>query len=331
MERVLTAVLLAALLGGPALAQDEIKNPDWIRRPTAAQLRAVVPLEARKTGKGGRATISCRTTVQGALADCRVIAETPPGAGFGEAALLMAPQFLIRPATRNGVPFEGTVRIPMKFEGGDEDPFAGEARIVVRPTMAWERAPTRAEVVAAYPEPAKGAGVTGVVGLQCAFNYLRTLNNCRVLAEEPRGQGFGKAAQAVAARFVSAPFRPGGKALSTAVMQLTITFSPDLLKGDVVLGKPSWATLPSDEALDRAFSGLPAEVSSVLVVMRCRVEQGGALADCRLVSEEPAGQGIGQRALQLTPEFRLGTWTTDGLPVVGDWVNLPLRYNPPKS
>jgi TonB family protein len=320
--------LAAALLGGSAHAEGVLTQPDWLHRPSAADLRSVWPIEALKKGQGGRAVIACLVSDQGVLYDCKVVEETPAGAGFGAAALLMAPQFVMRPMTRDGVPVKGgTIRIPIVFKGGGE--MLGSEHPMVSPTMAWERAPTRAEVVAAYPAKAKAAAVGGMVSLQCGFSYLRTLNDCRTLAEEPKGYGLEAAARQLASRFVAAPQRPGGKAISQAVVQIAIAFDPDLATAADKVGRPNWVGLPSDETLDRVFADLPAEVKTVQVVLNCTVEQGGGLSGCGAVAEEPPGHGFAARALALVPEFRLSTWSMEGLPVVGGQVSIPIRYTGP--
>lgn len=61
------------------------------------------------------------------------------------------------------------------------------------------------------------------------------------------------------------------------------------------------------------------------------MQQGGSVSDCKVVTEDPAGQGVGQAALSLAPHFRLTTWTAEGLPTVGGTINIPLRYEPGKA
>ena len=90
--------------------------PDWRRRPTGEDLRRVYPPAARRHGIEGKAWIECKVTKEGDLADCQVLAETPPGVGFGAAALQMAGAFNMRPPTKDGRPVEGgVVRIPLMF------------------------------------------------------------------------------------------------------------------------------------------------------------------------------------------------------------------------
>ena len=58
------------------------------------------------------------------------------------------------------------------------------------------------------------------------------------------------------------------------------------------------------------------------------VQAGGGVGDCKVVSEDPGGVGLGDAAMALTGAFRLTTWTTEGLPTVGGRVRIPLRYEP---
>ena len=67
------------------------------------------------------------------------------------------------------------------------------------------------------------------------------------------------------------------------------------------------------------------------VRLTCLVGAGGSVSDCRVEQEEPAGQGVGAAALSLTPQFRLTTWTSEGLPTIGGEVAIPLRYEPAKA
>ena len=108
-------------------------------------------------------------------------------------------------------------------------------------------------------------------------------------------------------------------------MHLPFVFAPAMLQGDPAsIGKPSWVGLPTEAELRAAFG---AELKGTQrATIDCRVEAGGALGDCRVASEEPAGGGAAKAALALSPKFRISTWTADGLPTVGARVRVPLRY-----
>ena len=66
---------------------------------------------------GGEARIECTVSAAGLLAGCKVLAESPQGAGFGEAALALAPKFAMKTVTPSGRPVAGaSVVIPIRFQ-----------------------------------------------------------------------------------------------------------------------------------------------------------------------------------------------------------------------
>lgn len=113
------AVLAAALAleapaspGGPSLRT----RPDWVRVPTLDEIVDFFPRRALALGVEGRAVLDCRVAVTGRLVSCSIHEETPAGAGFGEAALQLAPMISMRPGTINGVPIaDEPVRLPIAF------------------------------------------------------------------------------------------------------------------------------------------------------------------------------------------------------------------------
>jgi protein TonB len=93
-----------------------ITNPDWLRRPSAAEIARYYPDRAARLGVEGRALISCGVSAEGRLEACVVAEEKPADQGFGDAAVKMSRHFVLRPMTRDGVAVSGgTIRIPIRF------------------------------------------------------------------------------------------------------------------------------------------------------------------------------------------------------------------------
>lgn len=81
--------------------------PRLIQGPSKDQLRRLHPREAFRQRLNGSARITCRIRLDTQLEDCRILDETPPGRGFGQAALAASGYFRFRPPTRDGRPVEG--------------------------------------------------------------------------------------------------------------------------------------------------------------------------------------------------------------------------------
>lgn len=96
-----------------------IRNPQWVRQPSAAQMDRAYPRGAAADGLAGSATLSCVVEASGAVTACTVASETPQGEGFGRAALSLSRYFRLSPRTIDGQAVEGArVNIPLRFSVG---------------------------------------------------------------------------------------------------------------------------------------------------------------------------------------------------------------------
>lgn len=341
MKRWVLALALAFGQAAVACAQDS--DADWLKRPTAEDLAAVWPREAWQKGLGGKVILACQVSLQGALFDCQVGSETPEGAGFGRAALALAPQLLMKPAVRNGKPVVSQVQVPINFRTpdialGSRIPGSGPYQAATRTALvgvAWQSAPSYPDVVAAYPEEAKAKGVGGRVTLTCVFKGEGRLAGCQTVNEEPERLGFARAAKSLSDSFVGPTTLSDGRKTAGILTQISFTFAPEMLDPDPrkrVVGKPVWAVTPS---ADQFAGGYPdaakqAGVATGRAVLLCDIAAGGRLDGCSTQSEEPDGFGFGDAALALSEGFRLRIWTVEGLPVVGGKLRVPIRYNAPQ-
>lgn len=301
----------------------------------------VWPRDAFKRGYGGRAVIACQVSVQGGLRACSVESESPAGAGFGRAAIALTPQFLMKPATRDGQPVVGSVRIPVVFPTpeiptGSHLAGAGFYTNMARVSLsdvAWKAAPSYEEVVAAYPGKARGKQVGGRATLNCRFKADGRIGSCETATEEPKGHGFASAAKSLADRFVGPAAMADGSSTAGMDTQIPFTFAVEMLASDKrVIGKPQWRAMPSGADFAKVYpaAAVKAGVKGARIIMLCEIGAGGWLTNCFVQTEEPQGLGFDQAALGLAGSFQAKTWTAEGLPTIGGKIRLPIRYQAPE-
>ncbi len=94
--------------------------------------------------------------------------------------------------------------------------------------------------------------------------------------------------------------------------------------------RPEWTSLPSGADFKRLYPDAARKKHVAgKVVLDCKVLADGKLTNCVVVQETPQGLGFDRAALGLVPMFAMKQQTSDGRPVAGGMVRLPLYFKTP--
>ena len=302
-------------------------NPGWVRKPSGQEIANVYPTKALDKRVGGKAVIRCRVTVEGFLEGCQVLSESPEGMNFGGAGLQLAPQFRMSPKIRSGkaVP-GGEVTIPITWEEPSGVAPINTTSVVMDPP--WSRAPTRAELAAAWPAAAAGLPY-GQAALRCVLMKTGQLRSCDVISENPRGKGFGKAAQALSKLFVVNIGAADAKGFKDYKIDLPFRFRDPAARDARTLTKPRWIRTLSAEGMAQVYpqAAATAGVKSGLGAATCVVTATGELDGCKPARESPEGLGFGPAAVEAVKLMRMNPWTKEGDPVEGLSLTIPVQFS----
>jgi protein TonB len=94
-----------------------------------------------------------------------------------------------------------------------------------------------------------------------------------------------------------------------------------------VITNPDWVSRPSGDQVDSVYPDRAQRMEvSGRAELSCTVTEKGTVANCSVVSEDPADQQFGAAAMKLTRYFKMRPQTRDGQPVGGAKINIPIRF-----
>ncbi|MFI4974832.1 MAG: energy transducer TonB [Caulobacterales bacterium] len=303
-----------------------VTQPDWMKRPDPEDLAKWWPAAAR--GGGGQAKVSCVVTSRGLLDKCTVISESPANEGFGQAALLLTPSFLMRPMSIDGLPVGGAeVNIPIHWIDGGPQEGVPER---VAQHLPWSQTPTAAQMAAAFPAQAVGHVASGHVVLNCHVIGDGVLKMCESSSEEPAHHGFASAAIALSKDFKVAINPEVLRKVNNLYINLPFDFrDPSQPVPPLEVVDPLWLRGVDPKAAGGIFPDAAAKagLKTGIGVVVCEVAHDGTLANCAVDSEDPPGMGFGKTALAIAGVMQMNPWTQQGAPVDGAHVRIPIRLN----
>lgn len=291
---MLAALMALMLQAAPAGAgPGEIPSPDWLRRPSGADLARFYPEAARRENLAGRVTLSCGVTAAGGLVDCTA---DDPGM-FGEAALKMAGFFSMKPIHNGRSVDGGRVRIPIVFLMPND--------------------------FRAAPITVKDAEIHGAaVEMDCRFEGVH-IDNCY-----PRHMAPAHVVEAATKLAPGVTLPPMPKPRGRIVLPLVFPAKAGMA-ADPRITNPRWDRRPTTSDLAKVYpaaarrSALDGAAS-----VTCVVTGEGWLTNCRVEAETPGGAGFGEAAVRLMPLFRMKPADAFGVPVEGRTIRVPIQFRP---
>jgi TonB family protein len=108
--------------------------------------------------------------------------------------------------------------------------------------------------------------------------------------------------------------------LALVLMAAALTDGPQVTS-------PDWLSKPTGRDMARAYPRR-AEEQNVIgrVYLTCRVTASGALDECKATEEDPPGYDFDKAALSVAPKFKMRPVDTEGRPVAGRSIHIPILF-----
>lgn len=309
--------LALALAGGAGAAEKKPPPSGWVTMPEKED-RAAAFGPIVKRGTFYRAVARCAVNDDGSLKDCRLIRDTPNGAGFGAALLSLAPKFKRKPP---GAKDLREVSIADSWSAFDKAPD-------------WVRRPTPEQLLAVFPTEAYKRGQEGKATINCIVTTQGALADCVTLEETPAGAGFGGAAIALTPQFLLRPATSQGAPVqSTANLPITFkTFGPAPTAGSkkVINAAIAWSEAPTFAQVAAAYPAKArAQKRGGRATIACNMTEQGRLSRCQVATSDPKGYGFDTAAKELSKYFAIPVTSDADRKATRDIaVHLPITFDP---
>jgi hypothetical protein len=180
---------------------------------------------------------------------------------------------------------------------------------------------TPAETAAVFPKAAFDQKISGSAVLNCTADEAGREVDCRIVEEDPPGMGFGEAALVLVTKERVKTKDASGASIIGRRFETAFEF---LAPGD---SNPDWMKKPTAGDLAGVFPKAAAKKRvDGKAIIKCQLDVQGFLQKCMVMSEEPAGLGFGEAALQLSPQFRMTPKIRGGKPVPSDDLVIPIAW-----
>ncbi|HEX3920458.1 MAG TPA: TonB family protein [Caulobacteraceae bacterium] len=100
----------------------------------------------------------------------------------------------------------------------------------------------------------------------------------------------------------------------------------------IVISQPDWLHRPSGDDIATYYPERASRMGvSGYVTMRCTITAAGTVTACEITAESPPDQEFGSAALRLARLFKMAPMTSDGVPVAGNQVIIPIGFQLPRD
>lgn len=329
------------------------REPAWRATPTPAEVLAAYPPSARQRGVEGEARLDCTTNAVGGLDACRIAAESTPGEGFGDAALVLAGRFRLAwsefttpapPTPRAGV---GAALLSRGKSAEPPSPTVDAPRPQAVTIAFGTRIGEPVWMRAKPTRPALGADgkplLQGSAKARCRVGPGGDLEACEMLRLEPADPAVEQEARRSLDEVTVQTWTDEGRSTigSSVVLEVAVG---QYGRPNLVVEEPAAPPLapgvvdywPSIRLSD--VSGLGGryypdraqrmEVNGKVVLTCARIVDRRP-DGCAVMSEEPLEYGFGEAALKMSRFFRLSPETINGVQT-DEATTIPVSFKVPR-